>query len=296
MPSDRFYTRSDYPRPRTTALVWMAAAMVSVFVLQSLLLLPWLGATHALPDALRLTVRSLEQGHLWTLLTHGLLHSTSFPLHIGFTLLALILLGRELEPQLGARRFVVLFASALVAGGLAWLTVHWNLGGVHIGPSAGIMALLVVLACLYEDQRMSFMPFFLFTLTVRPMNLVYGLAVIDTLVLLFVELPGSDALLGYAASAHLGGMAAGWIYFRNFHANNGWDRAPGFSLPAWVRNVGKTTPDLAQTAVSRPARDAIALKADVDRILDKINSEGFAALTDEEKQTLDDAKDLLSKR
>jgi membrane associated rhomboid family serine protease len=296
MPSDRFYTRSDYPRPRTTALVWMAAAMVSVFVLQSLLLLPWFGASHALPDALRLTVRSLQQGHVWTLLTHGLLHSTGFPLHIGFSLLALILLGRELEPQLGARRFLVLFASALVAGGLAWLAVHWNLGGAHIGPSAGLMALLVVLARLYEDQRMSFMPFFLFSLTVRPMQLVYGLAAIETLLFLFVELPGSDALLGFAPSAHLGGMAAGWFYFRFFHANNGWDRAPGFSLPTWFRHAGKARSAPPEAAVSRPARDAYALKADVDRILDKINSEGFAALTDEEKQTLDDAKDLLSKR
>ncbi|RXK52831.1 rhomboid family intramembrane serine protease [Oleiharenicola lentus] len=296
MPSDRFYTRSDYPRPRTTALVWMVAAMVAVFVLQSLLLLPWFGASHTMPDALRLTVRSLEQAQVWTLLTHGLLHSTGFPLHIIFSLLMLILLGRELEPQLEARRFVLLFAAALVVGGMAWLAVHWNQGGTHIGPSAGLMALLVVLARLYEDQRMSFMPFFLFTLTVRPMQLVYGLAVIDTLLLLFVELPGSDLLMGYAASAHLGGMATGWLYFRFFHANNGWDRAPGFSLPAWIKNAGKARPAPSEPAVSRPARDPYALKADVDRILDKINSVGFAALTDEEKQTLDDAKDLLSKR
>ncbi len=296
MPSDRFYMRSDYSRPRTTAVVWLAAAMVSVFILQSMLLLPWFGGSSGLPDQLRLTVRSLEQGHLWTLLSHGFLHSTGFPLHILFTLLALVLLGRELEPQLGARRFVVLFASALVSGGLGWLAVHWQQGGAHLGPSAGIMALLVVLARLYENQRMSFMPFFLFSLTVRPMHLVYGLAVIDTLLLLFVELPGSDAFLGYAASAHLGGMATGWLYFRFFHASNGWDRAPGFSLPAWIRTAGRTPPAPAESVISRPARDALSLKADADRILDKINSEGFAALTDEEKQTLDDAKDLLSKR
>ena len=38
------------------------------------------------------------------------------------------------------------------------------------------------------------------------------------------------------------------------------------------------------------------LKVEVDRILDKINSEGFGALTPDEKRLLDSAKDLLSRR
>jgi hypothetical protein len=37
------------------------------------------------------------------------------------------------------------------------------------------------------------------------------------------------------------------------------------------------------------------LRAEVDRILDKINSKGFGALTSEEKKTLDEARDLLSR-
>lgn len=296
MPSDRFYMRGDYSRPRTTALVWLVAAMISCFVLQSALLLPWFDASSNLPAQLRLTVRGLEQGHIWTLLTHGFLHSTEFPLHILFSLVVLVLLGRELEPQLGARRFTALFGAALLTGAGCWLALHWHTGGAHIGPSAGLMALLVVLARLHEDQRMTFMPFFVFSVTVKPMHLIYGFAVIDTLILLLVELPGSDALFGYAPSAHLGGMAAGWVYFRFFHANNGWDRAPGFSLPAWVRRSDKALDASAPASNSRPMRDALSLKADVDRILDKINSEGFGSLTEAEKQTLDDAKALLSKR
>jgi hypothetical protein len=38
------------------------------------------------------------------------------------------------------------------------------------------------------------------------------------------------------------------------------------------------------------------LRAEVDRILDKINSDGFGALTADEKRLLDDARDLLSRR
>jgi hypothetical protein len=37
------------------------------------------------------------------------------------------------------------------------------------------------------------------------------------------------------------------------------------------------------------------LKLEVDRILDKINSKGFGSLTPEERKTLDEARDMLSK-
>lgn len=289
--------RGDYSRPPTTALVWMVAAMVACFVLQLVLMSPWLGASSALPDQLRLTVRSIQQWHLWTLLTHGLLHSTGNPLHILFSLLGLVLIGRELEPQLGARRFTTLFIVSLLAGALCWLALHWRYGGVHIGPSAGVMGLLVVLARLYENQQMSFMPFFVFSVTMRPMYFVYGLAAIDAFLLVLYELPGAETPFGSAPSVHLGGMAAGWLYFRFFHANNGWDRAAtAFSLPAWLKFPRRKPAASPNAVAGRPRRAAEALRADVDRILDKINSHGFGSLTEEEKRTLDDAKDLLSKR
>lgn len=296
MASERYYLRGDYPGPRTTALVWLVAAMVACFVIQLALRSPWLGASAALPDQLRLTVRGIQQGHLWTVLTHGFLHSTDNLLHFFFSLLALILVGRELEPQLGARRFGMLFGAGLLAGAAAWLALHWRQGGVHLGPGAGLLGLLVVLARLYADQRMRFMPLFVFSIAVRPMHLLYGLAAIDALLLLIYELPGSTVPFGFAPSAHLGGMLAGWCYFQFFHASNGWDRAPGFSLPAWLRRTGPASPAHPTAPEPPPVRQPGELRADVDRILDKINSQGFGTLTEEEKRTLDAAKDLLSKR
>jgi len=292
MSSDRFYMRRDYPRPPTTTLVWLVAAMVAAFFMQLVLLSPWLGSTSSsLPGLLRLTVRGIQQGHIWTLVTHGFMHSTSNPLHIIFSLLTLVIIGRELEPQLGSRRFLMLFVGSLVTGALCWLALHWRAGGVHIGPSAGIMGLLVVLSLLYADQQMNFMPFFVFSVTMRPIYFVYGLVAIDVLLLILYEVPGGLPPFGYAPSVHLGGMLAGWIYFRYFHANNGWDRAAGFSLPAWLRLPRKRP----KKTAAQPRREPTHIRADVDRILDKINSQGFGALTPEEKRTLDDAKDLLSK-
>jgi hypothetical protein len=91
-------------------------------------------------------------------------------------------------------------------------------------------------------------------------------------------------------------MLAGWLFFKFVHTGEGWDRAGTFSVTGWLRF---STKDRAQPATPRPGTSARGrsgdLRADVDSILDKINSQGFGSLTEEEKQTLDDAKDLLSK-
>lgn len=298
MLDDRSYMRGDYPRQRTTALVWLVAAIVSVYVLQWAMLSPWLGAGTGMTDHLRLTVRSVQQGQLWTLLTHGFLHSTANPLHVVFSLLGVILLGRELEPHLGSRNLAALYGTALLTGGGAWLLLHWQQGGFHLGPSAAIFALVVVLASLHENKPLTFMPFFLFSMTVRPMTLVYGFVVVEVILLLSAELPGSTLPFGYTPSAHLGGMLAGWLYFRLFHARNGWDRAPGpaLALPAWLKLPRREPqPAIPPVELEEPL-SAEQLRADADRILDKINSHGFRSLTPEERRTLDAARHLLNKR
>jgi membrane associated rhomboid family serine protease len=122
--------RGGSPRGNTSAVIWLISALIAVFVLELILLSPWLGATGpSLVNQLTLTIGSLQRGHLWTLLTHSFLHSTTQPLDILFTVLMLYFIGRELEPQLGARRFF-----AVYLGAASWLEL-WR-GRRSIGPKA----------------------------------------------------------------------------------------------------------------------------------------------------------------
>lgn len=294
MLSDRVYMRSDYPRRNTSMFVWLIAVLVATYILELVVLSPWFVSGAALVDLFPLTVRSLQHGQVWTLLTHSFLHSTGNPFHILFTIFGLVFIGRELEPMLGVRRFLAVYAGAIILGALGWSAVHWLHGGVHIGPSAGLLGLFVVLACVYPNQEISFLVFFLFPVTLRPRFFIYGLLVVDAFGLLFYEILGSAAPFGFTPSVHLGGMLAGWIYFRFFHANNGWDRAAGLTLPAWLRRRAKRH-TVAKSSPLNPGRSSTDFRAEVDRILDKINSQGFGALTDTEKRILDEAKDLLSR-
>lgn len=290
MSSDRAYMRSDYPRRSTTALVWLVATIVAAFVIQLVLLSPWFGSGATLINQLVLTIPGLKEWHLWTLATHSLLHSTSNPFHVLFTILGLIFVGRELEPILGAKRFLAVYTSAILLGSLGWVAVNWGHGGAHIGAGAGLFALLVVLSGIHPHMEMNL---FFFPVSIRIKQVVLVILGVDLLGLLFYEFAGAGVPLGLTPSAHLGGMLAGWLYMRFFHAGDGWDRAPGFSRPGWLRFGARKQPS--STPVFGRHRPAASLRADVDRILDKINSQGFGSLSDDEKRTLDDAKDLLSK-
>lgn len=295
MLTDHAYIRSDYPRRNTSAVVWLLASLVAAFVIELVLLSPWFGSSGTgLVSQLALTVRGVQEGHVWVFLTHGLLHSTGNPFHVLATVLGLIFIGREVEPLLGRRRFFAAYISALITGGLAWTAVHWVHGGVYIGASAAVLGLLTVLALFYPDHEIKFLLFFLFPVTVRPKYVIGALLLLNLFLLGTYEIPGKPVVLNYSPAAHLGGMVAGWIYFRYFHVNNGWDRASSLKLPTWLQR----TSQVEKTILPPTPKSAISsadLRAQADLILDKINSHGFAALTEDEKRLLDEAKDLLSR-
>jgi hypothetical protein len=158
-----------------------------------------------------------------------------------------------------------------------------------------VAGLFVVFACFYPNQPVTFLLFFILPVTLKPKYVAYFALSLDLAGCVFYEIMGVPSPFGFAHSAHLGGMAAGWIYYRYLHEAN-WrfpSRRSDIELPRWLKKQAKNpTPAAYQVNVSNPGD----LRAEVDRILDKINSQGFGALTTEEKRILDEAKDLLSRQ
>ena len=279
-------------------LMWLLCSIIAGFVIQLVLGSAWLGSGRSLLETLALTITGLSNGQVWTLATHSFLHSTGNLLHVTGNVFAIYFLGRELLPVLGSRRFLGLYGGGIVLGALVWTAVHWRLGGVHYGATAGVDALLILFACFFPNREMSFLLFFAFPVTLRPKHLAIAAAIFDVLGLIMYEIPGTSLPFNIAVanSAHLGGMAAGWLYFRFVHETE-WGfgrRRDSIELPRWMKRSKKIL--AVQAPVVSPAGKPEDLRAEVDRILDKINSHGFGALTPNEKQSLDDAKDLLSRR
>ena len=294
MLSDRSYMRANDPREKPSVLAWLISAVVAGFVLQ-MILDRWLRMPGVLEHYFGLSASGLRGGRVWALLSYSFLHDTRNLLHIVGNLLGLFFLGRVLLPRLGATRFLALYAAMVVTGGAAWAAINWHLGGSVIGASAGVAGLLVVFACFYPNQPVTFLLFFIVPVTLKPKYLAVAALLVDAAGCIFYEIMGAPSPFGFAHSAHLGGMAVGWIYYRYLHEAH-WrlpSRRADIELPRWMK---KNTQPAAPTAYQVNTGSPGDLRAEVDRILDKINSQGFHALSADEKRRLDEAKDLLSRR
>jgi len=291
MLTDRSFMRRDYQRSGTSVLTWLLCALAASYLVQ--LLFRWLGS-NSIEQLFALTPDALSSGKIWTLVTYSLIHENI--LYLLANGMGIYLIGRELLPLLGAGRFTGLVLAAAVTGALTWLAVH-AVRADHIGvvgSSAATVALFIVFAGVYPEKEINFLMFFVLPVRVQPKVIAWLLVGLELTGFLFSELAGGRFDTGIAYSVQLGGIVTGWIFYRYFHAKNGWDRAPGpvIELPSWLKRVKaeKKTAGY-KVNVTAPAD----LKTEVDRILDKINSSGFAALTDDEKRLLDEAKDLLSR-
>ena len=302
MLSDRPYLRDDYPREKTSALIWLLSAIVAGYALQLVLGAEWFrGADTRLTASFGLTPAALKQGQVWPLLTYSFLHSPGFVFHVIANCLALFFLGRELAPILGTRRFLGLYATAIVLGGLAWAGVHWSHGtDVLIGTTAGVMALLAVFECFFPNEPINFLLFFVAPVSVKPKHVLWTVATLEGLGFTLCEIP-AVALpfdLTLACSAHLGGLAVGVLYYRFVHHArwfNPEDRAPAEPVRQPV-HAHQSARAAAAEEISAPPpapKSREDLRAEVDRILDKINSEGLPALSPDEKRVLAEAKSFL---
>lgn len=295
--SDRSYQRDDYPRERTSALTWLLCSLAAGFVIQLIAGSAWFaGGSRALDEQLLMTAHSLRLGRVWTLVTHPFFHDTHYISHLIGNLLMLYFLGREIIPVIGEKRFIGLFFGASVAGGLAWTLLHWNKGGLHLGATAAADAMLIVFACFQPNRPLDFLLFFVLPVSIKPKHLAYAVIGLDLFGLLLYEIPGSAMPFDVSNSAHLGGMLAGWIYFRYLHEARWGFRSgkPGVELPRWMKRPAKAAAAPAGPVTAPGSREE--LRAEVDRILDKINSQGFGALTPAEKRVLDQAKAMLNRR
>lgn len=302
MLSDRPYLRGDYQREKTSALTWLLSATIGGFILQVVLGAKWFGGagTH-LENLLGLTLPGIQNGWIWTLVTHAFLHSTDFIFHVIGNCLILYFLGRELIPMLGTRRFLGLYASATIVGGLAWTAVHWRFGmGGHIGATAAVSALFMVFACFFPNQPLNFLLLFVFPVTLKPKYIACFLAGFDLLGLALYEVRGATLPFDWAiaSSAHLGGMLTGLFYYRFMHDARWFNREdrPDVELPRWFKRSKSagTAPLPPEPTSSLAQGSATDIRAEVDRILDKINSDGLGSLTAEERRVLDEAKKMLS--
>ena len=294
--------RGPQERGTFNFIPWFLGVLVGVYVLQNILE-RWFGL-GSYYDYTALSGAALRQGYAWTFLSYALFHGSL--MHLLLNGLGIYFLGRTLTEQMGPARLAQLTVGAAIVSGLFWVGVNFGRSGQVVGASGIVMAYLMVFACLQPNRPMTFLIFFVIPLTIKPLWLVAILGGIDLLGFLFKELPAGQS--GWIAhSAHLGGLAGGWLFYQFVIMRGIKGDAPLIQAPGWMRKStarkpaytvnlsGRSNPS-ATTATPAGSAGRQQLKNEVDRILDKINERGFGSLTAEEKRVLDEARQLLGPR
>lgn len=143
--------------------------------------------TSDLFDQWQLWPPVVASGDWWRLVTAGFLHYG--PIHIAFNMIALYVLGRDLEPLLGRVRFTALYLVSLLGGGVA-VFLFGDEGTAVAGASGAVFGLMGGIAVVVVRLKLNPGP---------------ALGIIALNVFISVTLPGIS-LLG-----HLGGLVIGAI-------------------------------------------------------------------------------------
>lgn len=160
-------------------------------------------------------ITGLEPLGLLNLFTYQFLHGG--PLHLLLNMLALWMFGSELEERWGSKFFLKYYILCGVGGGLAYGLLAMGGNAPSVGASGAVYGLLLAYGMWFPNRVL--MLFFVFPVRVRTAVMI--------LVALTVLMALDPVNAGIAHTAHLGGMAAGYLYLRSWGTRGG----GGLGLP-----------------------------------------------------------------
>jgi membrane associated rhomboid family serine protease len=298
---DRAYMRDQRPaREPISATAWVVGVLVAFFILGLIQesagadLLGWAMLRESAPLA-------------WQWLTHGLLHDGFW--HLLGNCLILWWTGAIVEREHGPRVLLAILGAGTLFGAFAWaLTgLGGDRGGLLVGVSAGVYALMLVALLDKLEHQITLLLFFFLPVTLKVRWLLIAITLFTVLGWAFAELPGRHVWPQWHAawndsiahSAHLGGLLFGWLAYRRLNQTN-------LTVQDAPRQVRSSDADDARSI----ARDAYAAeenssgadnevkspssltkgqaRAELDTLLDKISAGGFGSLTVGEKRRLEE--------
>ncbi|HUQ97851.1 MAG TPA: rhomboid family intramembrane serine protease [Gemmatimonadaceae bacterium] len=278
----------------TPAVQWLLALNVGVYFLQLTLF-----GSDAVFSSLALNPTRFPTAW-WGIVTYMFVHG--WLSHLVFNMFTLWMFGPRLEQVWGSRSFVQFYLWCGLGGGVAHLLFAPQ--SSVIGASGAISGVLVAYALLWPDEEV-------YLFGVIPMKSRWLVAAMIGTNIIFALSPGS----GIDWSAHVGGMAFGWMFLK-LSSLGGLDRVRG-----WVSPLPDDQEEMPR-AVPRnrsPMRDrdrgvdevvarsnAVVLReskplqhvpkqespkeyaARVNQVLDKISQQGMDSLTRDERRLLEE--------
>ncbi|MDE2772961.1 MAG: rhomboid family intramembrane serine protease [Gemmatimonadota bacterium] len=211
----------------------------------------------------------------WGAITYMFVHADL--IHLLVNMLVLFFFGPPLEDRWGSREFLRYYLICGMGGVL--LSFLLAPGAPIVGASAACYGLMLAFAMSWPDA-----PIYVWGIFPVKAKYLVGFFFLLTFVQAFGA-PGGPV----AHMAHLGGLLTGLVYIRA-------DWRPGARLESIKRRVSRIRRPaiVPRNKESQPrssswrANDEGELLDAVDRVLDKISTEGMSALTRDERKLLDE--------
>ncbi len=204
----------------------------------------------------------------WTLVTYMFLHDATGFSHILFNMLGLLFFGPQLEVELGGKRFLWLYVISGLMGALLSFVSPFT---AIIGASGAVYGVMMGFA--YFWPRAKIYVWGVFPVEARIM------VILMTVLSLVGGFGGGDNIAHFA---HLGGFLGGFLYLRFVNQSN---RKVQFLQPTEVPAASSS--DISKWKSIQREKLHEVNRAELDRILDKINTAGIASLTPQERLFLE---------
>ncbi|MBX3102536.1 MAG: rhomboid family intramembrane serine protease [Bacteroidetes bacterium] len=149
----------------------------------------------------------------YQLVTHFFSHSYDSVMHILFNMLALVMLGPQVERVIGSRRFLRVYLFAGFVGGIFVALFDPSLVPV-LGASGAVSGIVLLFAMIYPDARMIIFPI---PIPIKAKYLVTGVILLSLfMVIQSMQDPASGG--GVSHFGHLMGMFATFLYIAGVRA------------------------------------------------------------------------------
>lgn len=276
---DRPYYRDESPRgfsldgPRSM-VTNLIIINVAVFLVDVLFL------NNRLPELLGAFSDTLQKPwQWWRFITYGFCHASDDARHIIGNMIGLFFFGRDIEGVYGRRKFLGMYLTAILLGGVVWslLSVATGSGGVLIGASGAVTAVIILFAVHYPRRTV----YLMFVLPVPAWAL--GLLIILN------DVVGVRSDTNVAHVVHLVGAAYAYAFYKTQ-----WELGQYFSGD-WFRNLRRFKPR-PKLRVHNPESRQRSLDEQADAVLDKVHRNGEASLDEKERRILEEYSERMKQK
>lgn len=221
----------------------------------------------------------------WRYVTYMFVHVDFW--HFVFNMLMLWMFGDEVAEWMGSRHFtgMYFFCGVFAAFFSFVLCVLGLTNNPIIGASGALMGIFVAYYKFFPERRL--LLFFFFPMRIK--HAIWVLIAIDVLM--------AHSNDGVAHFAHLGGVAAGFLYM--YFYQGGFSRLRKSGGPRFRVNEGGNARSAAENGEPEVLEGEVFYMDEqkrMDEILKKVNRDGIQSLTETERQFLLKAGDRLRRR